>query len=139
MSDADVREPVSDELQILVERIANAIERGEFTAADLRAALAKRSKNAARTTDDLVHEFPWTAIGVGVGCGLLIGLLAVRSTRVPSDPQPPREEPGGGSDEERNHKVGSGVWEKFQTILPFAVLALKTFQDLRGARNQTRP
>ncbi|MCI0535840.1 MAG: hypothetical protein L0Z50_11505 [Verrucomicrobiales bacterium] len=135
MSDADVREPVSDELQILVERIANAIERGEFTASDLQAAIAKRSKSAAGQTDDLVHEVAWTAIAVGVGFGLLVGLLATRSMQAPPELKPPRDEPKPG----RNDKAGSSAWEKFQTILPVAVLALKTFQDLRGSRSQTRP
>ena len=40
-------------------------------------ALAKARKIAA-DSDDYVHENPWTAIGVGTGVGLLLGLLIGR-------------------------------------------------------------
>ncbi|HET6619502.1 MAG TPA: DUF883 family protein [Dongiaceae bacterium] len=40
-------------------------------------ALAKARKFAA-DSDDYVHENPWTAIGVGAGIGLLLGLLIGR-------------------------------------------------------------
>ena len=40
-------------------------------------ALAKARKIAA-DSDDYVHENPWTAIGVGAGVGLLLGLLIGR-------------------------------------------------------------
>jgi ElaB/YqjD/DUF883 family membrane-anchored ribosome-binding protein len=40
-------------------------------------ALAKARKIAA-DSDDYVHENPWTAIGVGAGIGLLLGLLIGR-------------------------------------------------------------
>ncbi|HEX6118170.1 MAG TPA: DUF883 family protein [Dongiaceae bacterium] len=40
-------------------------------------ALAKARKLAA-DSDDYVHENPWTAIGVGAGVGLLLGLLIGR-------------------------------------------------------------
>ncbi|HEY1382784.1 MAG TPA: DUF883 family protein [Dongiaceae bacterium] len=40
-------------------------------------ALAKARKIAS-DSDDYVHENPWTAIGVGAGVGLLLGLLIGR-------------------------------------------------------------
>ena len=36
------------------------------------------AKQAARVTDDFVHEHPWQAIGVAAGVGLAIGLLMNR-------------------------------------------------------------
>ena len=37
-----------------------------------------RAKEAASMTDEYVHENPWTAIGVGAGASLLLGLLVSR-------------------------------------------------------------
>jgi ElaB/YqjD/DUF883 family membrane-anchored ribosome-binding protein len=42
-----------------------------------RSAVAKARKLAS-DSDDYVHENPWTAIGVGAGVGLLLGLLIGR-------------------------------------------------------------
>jgi ElaB/YqjD/DUF883 family membrane-anchored ribosome-binding protein len=42
-----------------------------------KSALAKARK-IATDSDDYVHENPWTAIGVGAGVGLLLGLLIGR-------------------------------------------------------------
>jgi len=37
-----------------------------------------RAKNAARATDDYVHDHPWQAIGIAALAGFLIGLLMNR-------------------------------------------------------------
>lgn len=42
-----------------------------------KSAVAKARKLAA-DSDDYVHENPWTAVGVGAGVGLLLGLLIGR-------------------------------------------------------------
>jgi ElaB/YqjD/DUF883 family membrane-anchored ribosome-binding protein len=42
-----------------------------------KTAIAKARKIAS-DSDDYVHENPWTAIGVGAGVGLLLGLLIGR-------------------------------------------------------------
>jgi ElaB/YqjD/DUF883 family membrane-anchored ribosome-binding protein len=42
-----------------------------------RSAVAKVRKIASES-DDYVHENPWTAIGIGAGIGLLLGLLIGR-------------------------------------------------------------
>lgn len=41
-------------------------------------ALVDGVKDAGRATDTYVHEHPWTAIGVGAGLGVLLGLLIGR-------------------------------------------------------------
>ena len=43
-----------------------------------QAALAARTRAAAKATDEYVHAHPWKAIGVGAGVGLVIGLLIGR-------------------------------------------------------------
>jgi ElaB/YqjD/DUF883 family membrane-anchored ribosome-binding protein len=42
-----------------------------------KTAVAKARKIASES-DDYVHENPWTAIGLGAGIGLLLGLLIGR-------------------------------------------------------------
>ena len=37
-----------------------------------------KARKIASDSDDYVHENPWTAIGVGAGVGLLLGLLIGR-------------------------------------------------------------
>jgi ElaB/YqjD/DUF883 family membrane-anchored ribosome-binding protein len=45
---------------------------------DAQATALRQSKEAARATDDYVHDHPWRAIGVAAGVGVLIGLLIGR-------------------------------------------------------------
>lgn len=42
-----------------------------------RAAVAK-AKDAARATDEYVHDNPWQAVGIAAGIGVLLGLLIGR-------------------------------------------------------------
>jgi ElaB/YqjD/DUF883 family membrane-anchored ribosome-binding protein len=37
-----------------------------------------RTKQAARVTDEYVHENPWKAVGIAAGVGLIVGLLIGR-------------------------------------------------------------
>jgi ElaB/YqjD/DUF883 family membrane-anchored ribosome-binding protein len=37
-----------------------------------------RAKEAARATDDYVHEHPWQAIGIAAAVGVVVGLLMNR-------------------------------------------------------------
>lgn len=40
--------------------------------------IVESARRAARQTDEYVHDHPWTAVGVGAGVGLLLGLLIGR-------------------------------------------------------------
>jgi ElaB/YqjD/DUF883 family membrane-anchored ribosome-binding protein len=40
--------------------------------------VTERARQAARYTDDYVHENPWNAIGIAAGIGLLLGILMSR-------------------------------------------------------------
>lgn len=42
-----------------------------------QAAIAK-AKQAARATDEYVHENPWRAVGIAAGVGLVVGMLISR-------------------------------------------------------------
>jgi ElaB/YqjD/DUF883 family membrane-anchored ribosome-binding protein len=41
-------------------------------------ALAERTREAARATDQYVHENPWKSIGVAASVGVIIGMLIAR-------------------------------------------------------------
>ena len=43
--------------------------------------LQEQTVAAAKTTDKVVREHPYQAIGIAFGVGLLIGVLAARSRR----------------------------------------------------------
>ena len=45
---------------------------------ELQSAMMEKTKAAAQSTDQVVHENPWAAVGVAVGLGLAIGLLIPR-------------------------------------------------------------
>ncbi len=40
--------------------------------------LVDRTKAAAKTADELVHESPWQAVGIAVAVGFLLGILTGR-------------------------------------------------------------
>ena len=46
--------------------------------ADEQAAVLAFSKDAAKAADVYVHLYPWTAVGVAAGVGLVVGLLSSR-------------------------------------------------------------
>ena len=45
---------------------------------ELEGEAVDRAKNAARATDDYVHDHPWQAIGLAAGLGFALGLLMNR-------------------------------------------------------------
>ena len=67
------------------EKIAVARERIEASLGvykekliDAERALLEKTKQAARATDEYVHEHPWQAVGVAAGIGFLLGMLVSR-------------------------------------------------------------
>lgn len=45
---------------------------------ELQGQAVDRAKDAARVTDDYVHDNPWQAIGIAAAVGLIAGLLISR-------------------------------------------------------------
>lgn len=67
------------------ERVSAARTRAEETLkaarqklADLDDVVIDRAKDAARATDEYVHEHPWGAVGIAAAAGLLMGVLIAR-------------------------------------------------------------
>ena len=88
----DLKVLISDTEELLTattgqagEKIAVARERIQASLAvykdkliDAEQALMERTKEAARATDEYVHEHPWQAVGAAAGVGLLLGMLIAR-------------------------------------------------------------
>jgi len=60
------------------ERIHDSMHRAKVKLAEAEAIMLDKTKQAARATDEYVHENPWKAVGIAAGVGLVIGLLIGR-------------------------------------------------------------
>lgn len=54
------------------------LKQAKEKAADMQVVMVEKSKQAARVTDDYVHENPWRAIGIAAVAGAALGLLLNR-------------------------------------------------------------
>ena len=61
------RERIQENLAVAKERLVAAEE-----------AVVARTKQAAKVTDEYVHDNPWKAVGIAAGAGLIIGMLISR-------------------------------------------------------------
>jgi ElaB/YqjD/DUF883 family membrane-anchored ribosome-binding protein len=60
------------------ERIQDSMHRAKVKLADAEGVMLDKTKEAARATDEYVHENPWKAVGIAAGVGFLLGLLISR-------------------------------------------------------------
>ncbi len=60
------------------ERIQDSLHQVKIKLAEAEDVVMYKTKQAARVTDEYVHENPWRAVGVAAGVGLIIGLLIGR-------------------------------------------------------------
>lgn len=67
-----------EKIAVARERIQDSLHQAKVKLAEAEAMVTERARQAARYTDDYVHENPWRAIGVAAGIGLLLGLLISR-------------------------------------------------------------
>jgi len=86
---ADMKTVITDAEELLKatagaagERVSAARARAEETLRNARNKLSQiddivigHAKDAARATDDYVHENPWGAVGIAALAGLLVGVL----------------------------------------------------------------
>ncbi|MCI0534172.1 MAG: hypothetical protein L0Z50_02975 [Verrucomicrobiales bacterium] len=78
MNTSRAQDETHDQLKEISEQIEEGIRRGKFTLAELEEMLIDKTKTAARTTDEYVHENPWTSLAIAGGIGLIIGWLLAR-------------------------------------------------------------
>ena len=60
------------------ERVQESLHRAKIKLAEAEDVLIDRGRQAARLTDDYVHDNPWKSVGIAAGIGLVIGLLIGR-------------------------------------------------------------
>jgi ElaB/YqjD/DUF883 family membrane-anchored ribosome-binding protein len=60
------------------ERIQDRLHSAKIKVAEAEEAVMIRTREAARVTDEFVHDKPWYAVGIAAGVGLIIGLLIGR-------------------------------------------------------------
>lgn len=60
------------------EKIQDSLHRAKVKLAEAEDVMIDTTRQAARATDEYVHEHPWKAVGMAAGIGLIIGLLIGR-------------------------------------------------------------
>lgn len=69
---------VGEKVVVAREKIQDSLQRAKIKLAEAEDVMIDKTKQAARATDEYVHEHPWKAVGVAAGIGLIIGLLIGR-------------------------------------------------------------
>ncbi len=59
-------------------RIEESLSAARERLADAQEAMLQKTREAARATDEYVHENPWRAVGIAAGVGLVVGMLISR-------------------------------------------------------------
>jgi ElaB/YqjD/DUF883 family membrane-anchored ribosome-binding protein len=60
------------------ERIQDRLHTAKIRVAEAEEALMVRTREAARVTDEFVHDKPWYAVGIAAAVGLVVGMLIGR-------------------------------------------------------------
>jgi ElaB/YqjD/DUF883 family membrane-anchored ribosome-binding protein len=60
------------------ERLQEHMQRAKVRLADTTEIVVDKTKEAAKATDEYVHDNPWRAVGIAAGVGLIIGMLIGR-------------------------------------------------------------
>lgn len=66
------------DIQTLRSRIRDRLDSAKDRAASVQEEAVVRAKEAARVTDDFVHDHPWEIVGAAAALGLAIGVLIGR-------------------------------------------------------------
>jgi ElaB/YqjD/DUF883 family membrane-anchored ribosome-binding protein len=67
-----------DKARDLRSQVENKLLHAKLRLQELEGEAVDRAKNAARATDDYVHDHPWQAIGAAAIVGFVVGLLMNR-------------------------------------------------------------
>lgn len=60
------------------ERIQDSLSAAKARLAVAQEAMLEKTRQAARVTDEYVHDNPWRAVGIAAGAGFIVGLLISR-------------------------------------------------------------
>ena len=67
-----------DKVSAARERIQESLSTARARLGEAQEAMLEKTKQAARATDEYVHENPWRAVGIAAGAGLIVGMLISR-------------------------------------------------------------
>jgi len=67
-----------EKIGVIRERLQEHMHKAKDRLADTREAVVDKTKEAAKATDEYVHDNPWRAVGIAAGIGLIIGMLIGR-------------------------------------------------------------
>ncbi len=67
-----------DQIQAARERIEDSLYRAKVKLAEVEGMVLDSTREMARAADDYVHDYPWRAVGIAAGVGLVVGLLIAR-------------------------------------------------------------
>ncbi len=67
-----------EKIGVLRERLQEHMHKAKDRLADTREVVVDKTKEAAKATDEYVHDNPWRAVGIAAGIGLIIGMLIGR-------------------------------------------------------------
>ena len=63
------------DLNNLTDQIQEGIREGKYTWREIQEAVVSKTREAAETTDQYVHENPWKVVGIAAAFGFVLGLL----------------------------------------------------------------
>ncbi|SHH26779.1 YqjD family protein [Massilia sp. CF038] len=67
-----------EELQAAKAKFERTLSSAKADLIRLEETVVAKTKEAAKATDEYVHENPWKAVGIGAAAGLVIGMLIAR-------------------------------------------------------------
>ena len=79
------QDEAAHQLENITEQIQDGIRQGKFSWSEIQEVIADKTREAARVTDDYVHENPWKMIGIAAGIGIIAGLLLAPSGKTDND------------------------------------------------------
>jgi ElaB/YqjD/DUF883 family membrane-anchored ribosome-binding protein len=68
-------ESTGSDLTNLTSQIQEGIQEGKYTWREIQDAVVTKTREAAETTDQYVHENPWKVVGIAAAFGFVLGLL----------------------------------------------------------------
>ena len=67
-----------EQIDVLRARMRDRLEQGKAALAEASVVARGKYRVAADNADQYVHDNPWQSVGIGVGVGILLGVLAAR-------------------------------------------------------------
>ena len=72
-------EKMSEKVSVARERIQESLAAAKERLAIAQESMVAKTRQAAKATDEYVHENPWKSVGFAAGAGLVVGMLISRS------------------------------------------------------------